>query len=64
MRLADRTLTERQLEANAKKWAAEKTPLRVVRPRGADYNCLAKIVWSLSKHGVKLFHFVRPSEAR
>lgn len=64
VRLADRTLTERQLEANAKKWAAEKTPLRVVRPRGADYNCLAKIVWSLSKHGVKLFHFVHPSEAR
>lgn len=64
VRLADRTLTERQLEANAKKWAANKTPLRVIRPPGADYNCLAKIVWSLSKHGVKLFHFVRPSEAK
>jgi hypothetical protein len=63
-RLADRTLTDEQLEANAKIWAANATPLRVVRPPGADYNCLAKIVWSLSKHGVTLFHFVDPSEAR
>ncbi len=64
VRLADRTLTERQLEANAKEWAANGTPLRVVRPARADYHCLAKIVWSFTKYGVTLFHFVEPSEAR
>jgi hypothetical protein len=64
VRLADRTLTERELEASAKRWAANATPLRVVRPPGAGYDCLAKIVWSLSKHGVTLFHFVEPSDAR
>lgn len=64
VRLADRTLTERELEANAKQWAADQTPLRVVRPAGADYHCLARIVWSLNKYGVTLFHFVEPSQAR
>jgi hypothetical protein len=64
VRLADRTLTERQLEANARQWAANGTPLRVVRPARADYHCLARIVWSLSKYGVRLFHFVEPSEAQ
>ena len=64
VRLADRTLTERQLAARAKEWAANGTPLRVIRPARADYHCLARIVWSLSKYGVTLFHFVEPSEAR
>jgi hypothetical protein len=60
VRLADRTLTDRQLAANAKQWAADGTPLRVVRPAGADYHCMAKIAWRLGEHGVRLFHFVDP----
>jgi hypothetical protein len=60
VRLADRTLTDRQLAANAKQWAANGTPLRVVRPAGADYHCMAKIAWRLGEHGVRLFHFVDP----
>lgn len=56
--LADRTLTDRQLQTNARAWAASGTPLRVVRPAGADYRCLSKIAWQLGRHGVSLFHFV------
>jgi Antibiotic biosynthesis monooxygenase len=41
VRLADRTLSDRELEANAKAWAASRTPLRVIKPAGADYGCMA-----------------------
>lgn len=58
VRLADRTLSTRQLAANARIWAAKGIPVRVVRPRGAGYDCMAKIAWSLGDHGVRLIHFV------
>jgi hypothetical protein len=64
VRLADRTLTDRELEQKAQYWADNSIPLRVVRPRAADYGCLSKIVFALGKHGVRLFHFVSPREAR
>ena len=58
VRLADRQLSTRELALNARRWAAEGRPVRVVRPRGADYHCLARIAWSLGDHGVRLIHFV------
>lgn len=64
VRLADRTLTDRELAANAKIWAASGTPLRVIRPAGADYGCMARIAWRLGEHGVRLFHFVDSPSAK
>ncbi len=58
VRLADRTLTEKELAAKARAWVAAGTALKVVRPRGADYRCMAKIAWQLSRHGLRLFQFV------
>lgn len=58
VRLDDRTLTSRQLRASAQRWALQGTPLRVVRPRGAHYRCLAKIAFRLNEHGVTLIQFV------
>jgi len=60
VRLADRTLTESQLAANAKQWAAAGTALRVVRPRDATYGCLAKIARQLNEYGVHLLQIVEP----
>lgn len=62
VRLADRTLTERELVANARAWAANGTPLRVVRPARSDYHCLAKIAFQLGEHGVRLIQFVDRSD--
>ena len=56
--LEDRTLSNRQLAANARAWAASGVPVRVVTPRGAHYRCLAKVAFSLEKHGVRLIQFV------
>ena len=56
--LADRTLSTGALAARARGWAASGTPVRVVRPRGADYRCLAKVAFSLNRHGVTLIQFV------
>lgn len=56
--LEDRTLSNRQLEANARAWAASGVPVRVVTPRGAHYRCLAKVAFSLERHGVRLIQFV------
>ncbi len=64
VRLADRTLTDRELKANAAIWAASGTPLKVIRPAGADYGCMAKIAFRLGEHGVRLFHFADPGTAR
>src|SRR3546814_19723518 len=44
VRPAARTLPERQLAANAKQWAANKTPLRVIRPTGADSNSVPQFL--------------------
>lgn len=62
VQLADRTLSPRQLAAHAAKWAAEGTPVRVVRPRGANYHCMAKIAFRLGDHGVRLIQFVDRGE--
>ncbi len=64
VRLADRTLTDRELRANAAIWAAAGTPLKVIRPAGADYGCMAKIAFRLGEYGVRLFHFADPGTAR
>ena len=56
--LEDRTLSNRQLAANAKAWAQSGIPVRVVSPRGAHYRCLAKVAFSLERHGVRLIQFV------
>lgn len=60
VRLADHLLTEGELARHARQWAADGTRLRVIQPRGADYDCLSRIVWSLGKYGVHLFEFVDP----
>lgn len=60
VRLADRTLTDSELRARAEQWAATGTPLRVVRPRGATYGCLAKIARHLNGYGVHLLQIVEP----
>jgi hypothetical protein len=62
VRLADRTLSNRQLAAHAARWAREGRPLRVVRPRGADYRCMARIAFRLNDFGVRLIHFVERGE--
>jgi hypothetical protein len=58
VRLADRTLTDKDLAAKAREWAASGVALKVVRPRGSDYRCMAKIAWQLGQQGLKLFQFV------
>jgi hypothetical protein len=64
VRLADRDLSERQLDAHAAKWAAEGRSVRVIRPRRADYPCLAEIAFHLGDRGVRLIQFVDSSEQR
>lgn len=60
VRFADHTLTESELAVRAKAWAAAGTPLRIVRPRGATYGCLAKIAQHLGEYGVTLLQVVEP----
>lgn len=60
VRFADRTLSERELAARARQWAAEGTPLRIVRPAGATYGCLVKITRHLGEYGVHFFQVVDP----
>lgn len=60
VRLADRTLSETQLAEQAKQWAAAGTALRIVRPRGANYGCIAKIARHLNQYGVSLIQVVDP----
>ncbi|RYE04229.1 MAG: hypothetical protein EOP61_01415 [Sphingomonadales bacterium] len=58
VRLADRTLTEKELAAKAREWTAKGIALKLVRPRGADYRCMAKIAFQLGEQGLRLFEFV------
>ncbi len=58
VQLEDRNLSDKQLAANARSWAATGVPVRVVRPRGAGYDCMARIAFSLGRHGVRLIQFV------
>jgi hypothetical protein len=60
VRLADRTLSESELAGYAKQWAAAGTPLRIVRPRGATYGCVAKIARHLNQYGVQMLQVVEP----
>lgn len=60
VRFADHTLTESELAVRARQWAAAGTPLRIVRPRGATYGCLAKIAQHLGQYGVHLLQVVEP----
>jgi hypothetical protein len=62
--LEDRALSQRQLAANAVRWAAEGRPVRVVRPAGAGYACMSKIAFTLGRHGVRLIQFIERSERR
>jgi hypothetical protein len=59
-----RNLSDREFSARAGEWASLGTPVRVIAPRGADYECLAKIAFKLNDKGVRLIHFVdrNPSE--
>jgi biopolymer transport protein ExbD len=59
---ADQTLSDREFDRSAGEWASLGTPVRVVTPTRADYQCLAKIVFRLGDRGVRLIHFVdRPT---
>lgn len=62
VRFADRTLTEAQLAQKAREWAASGTTLRLVRPAGADYRCMSKIVWHLGEYGMRKFEFVEAAD--
>lgn len=62
MRLAGRDLSDRALAAHAQEWAVLGRPVRVIRPPGADYRCLARIAFRLQDRGVRLIHFVDPPE--
>lgn len=62
VQLADRLLTNREFAAKARQWAQGEV-VRVVSPRGANYQCLAKIAFKLNDYGVTRIHFVdRPEE--
>jgi|GEM_PF-2840021 len=60
LHLAERPIGERQLARHAREWAALGTPVRVRRPAGASYRCLARLVLRLNEQGVRLVHFVDP----
>lgn len=57
VRLARRTLSDREFAAHAREWAALGRPVSVVRPAGATRRCLARIVFRLHDQGVRLVHF-------
>jgi hypothetical protein len=60
LQLAERAIGDRQLARHAREWAALGTPVRVRRPAGASYRCLARLVLRLNEHGVRLVHFIDP----
>lgn len=60
VRFADRALGESELAARARQWAAAGTALRIVRPRGATYGCVAKIARHLNEYGIHLLQVVEP----
>ncbi|HEX8654027.1 MAG TPA: hypothetical protein VF693_02230 [Allosphingosinicella sp.] len=62
VRLAGRDVSDRALAAHAQEWAVLGRPVRVIRPPGADYRCLARIAFRLQDQGVRLIHFVDPPE--
>ena len=62
VRLAARNLSGREFDVHAREWAELGRPVRVVRPPGVDYRCLARIAFRLQDQGVRLIHFVDPPE--
>lgn len=64
VRLADRTLSDQELAAKAREWNANKVALKVVRPRRADYRCMAKIARQLGEQGLRFFEFVEASSLK
>ena len=58
VRLAERSLSDRQLASHAREWAALGTPVTVIRPAGAGYRCMARIAFRLRDQGVRLTRFV------
>lgn len=63
IRLADRSLTPKQLKQNAEQWAAQGDPVRLIRPKGADYRCMVKLAWKLGEYGVRFVQFEDRSNA-
>lgn len=63
LQLAEQTIGDRALARHAREWAALGTPVRVRRPAGASYRCLARLVLKLNEQGVRLVHFVDPPPA-
>ncbi|MDT9600293.1 hypothetical protein [Sphingosinicella rhizophila] len=57
VQLADRILSDSELNARAEEWAKGKA-VRVIEPVGADYKCLARIAFRLNDKGVRLIEFV------
>jgi hypothetical protein len=57
VRLARRSLSDREFEAHAREWAALGRPVSVVSPARATRRCLARIVFRLNDQGVRLVHF-------
>jgi len=55
--IANRILSDREFRARAEEWARGR-PLTVVSPRGADYRCLARIMFRLNDKGVRLVRWV------
>ena len=63
VQVADRVLSERELNARADEWA-KGTAVRIVAPERLGYKCLAKIAFRLSDRGVRLIEFVDAPPAR
>ena len=56
---ADHEMSDREFSRRAAEWA-KGTPVRVVAPQSADYECLARIASRLGDKGVRLIEFVEP----
>jgi hypothetical protein len=61
--MARQPLSARDLDRLEKIWAGG-TPVRVVKPRGADDRCLTKIMFTLARKGVTRAEFVDEADDR
>jgi hypothetical protein len=61
--MAKRPLSSVELDRLEKIWAVG-TPVRVIRPRGADDRCVTKIMFELARKGVTRAEFVNQTEDR
>lgn len=62
-RVADRDISDREIDARARIWALG-TPVRVVLPRGADRKCMIEVGMRLARQGVRLMEFVDGAPVR